>query len=803
MTSCQYAIVALFFAAMLSCAPAGSQKPKGTPSGDSIDLAGAEIVVSDDAPSHAKYADLLQSEIQKRTGLSLERKSGLPANDTPAIVLGNIDRMPSGAVPMPAGLAVPENAEGYAIWVDHTSRSAPTIYLMGRDDRGVLFAAGRLLRLLRMKRDELTLDGNVQIATSPRYPVRGHELGYRNVSNTYDAWELDRYEQYIRDLAIFGANSVQLLFDSDMSPKAGAHMTESSWDRLPKLSELVSSYGLDVWLWLALSDEAISAEEMEAALELRRTMFERMPRIDVVFVPGGDPGGTHPEVLLPWMARLAEALAEYHPNAQLWLSNEAMEHEWNDYLFDYLQKNQPEWLDGIVFGTWVKMTLEEERERTPERYSIVRYADITHCIECQYPVPDWDQAYAFTLGREPINPRPVGTAHIHNLLAPLSSGFITYSDGVNDDVNKFVWTAMGWDPDADLDAVLTEYGRYFIGEDYGEAVAQGLLALERNWQGPLLENDGVEKTLEHWQAIEKTADAGNWRLQSALYRAYYDAYIQQRLMAETHREEAARTELERASTVGVAPAIEAAQRAFADEDAPPVAPELRSGIEALAGDLFRSIGMQLSVEKYGANHWERGATLDGLDRTLSNRRWFETIFEEILAEENEDARLALLNDALHWEDPGPGGYYDDLGNSSRQPHLVRQKTWLEDPGFVESPQNECNAIKEHETWRLSWLNQGQTLFGTPLKMRYEGLDPKAAYRLRVVYAGRFRPTMQLTANGRFTIHEPLPQPEQPERLEFEIPQEATQDGTLELEWRNTTGRGCQVAEVWLVREPGS
>jgi hypothetical protein len=317
----------------------------------------------------------------------------------------------------------------------------------------------------------------------------------------------------------------------------------------------------------------------------------------------------------------------------------------------------------------------------------------------------------------------------------------------------------------------------------------------------MLENDGIEKTLTHWQAIEKKADTGNWRLQSALYRAYYDAYIQQRLLAETRREEAARTELERAATIGVAPAIEVAQRAFADEDAPPVAPELRSRIEALAGDLFQSIGMQLSVDTYGANHWERGATLDGLDRALTNRGWFETKFEKILAEGDEDVRLEMLTDALNWEDPGPGGFYDDLGDAAREPHLVRQHTWAEDPGFVTSPQDECNAIIDHESWRLSWLNQGQTLFGTPLKMRYEGLDPKATYRLRVVYAGRFRPTMQLTANGRFTIHEPLPQPAQPERLEFEIPREATQDGALELEWQNTTGRGCQVAEVWLVREP--
>ena len=29
---------------------------------------------------------------------------------------------------------------------------------------------------------------------------------------------------------------------------------------------------------------------------------------------------------------------------------------------------------------------------------------------------------------------------------PYSSDFITYSEGANDDVNKFVWSGLGWDP---------------------------------------------------------------------------------------------------------------------------------------------------------------------------------------------------------------------------------------------------------------------------------------------------------------------------------------------------------------------
>jgi len=137
-----------------------------------------------------------------------------------------------------------------------------------------------------------------------------------------------------------------------------------------------------------------------------------------------------------------------------------------------------------------------------------------------------------------------------------------------------------------------------------------------------------------------------------------------------------------------------------------------------------------------------------------------------------------------------------LGNPERQPHLVKPKRWEEDPGFVESPQCEYSTF----AGRMSWQDQGQTLFGTPLRMRYEGLDKAALYKIRVTYVGRFRATMRLVADGGYEVHPAMPQPSQIEPVEFDIPMEATQDGTLELEWQLIEGRGCQVGEVWLIKK---
>ena len=46
---------------------------------------------------------------------------------------------------------------------------------------------------------------------SPKYPLRGHQLGYRPKTNAYDAWTVEMWEQYIRDLAVFGTNAIEIV----------------------------------------------------------------------------------------------------------------------------------------------------------------------------------------------------------------------------------------------------------------------------------------------------------------------------------------------------------------------------------------------------------------------------------------------------------------------------------------------------------------------------------------------------------------------------------------------------------------
>ena len=318
------------------------------------------------------------------------------------------------------------------------------------------------------------------------------------------------------------------------------------------------------------------------------------------------------------LEKQTQSLHKFHPKAQMWMSPQSFSVEWMQEWFDIMNRG-PAWLTGVVYGPQVRIPLPEFRAKVPAKYPIRRYPDITHSRHSQYPVPDWDLTYASTEGREVINPRPTQEARIFHLYEKDAIGFLTYSEGVNDDVNKFVWSGLGWNPDTPVIDILRDFGRYFIGEPLGEGFAQGLLALERNWVGPLATNAGVDTTLAQFQSMERSASPQaleNWRFQQALYRAYYDYYDRARLIYETQLENQALDQLRNAQRTGALLAMEDAERTLNRSLTQPVAQWARSRTFEMAEALFQSIRMQLSVPRYKGEAPERGANLDMIDMPL-------------------------------------------------------------------------------------------------------------------------------------------------------------------------------------------
>ncbi len=774
-----------------------------------IDLSRAVIAAPANLSNPENNAvQMLAEEVEKRTQIKMSRNVSIPNDATPVIVV-----VPMSSLKSFAGEFAPQMkfdqalaaAEGYHIRIVKKG-SAPVVLVVGNDSRGVLFGVGNLLRELRMSKNKILLPADLNIDTAPKYALRGHQLGYRPKTNSYDAWTLPMWEQYIRDLAVFGTNAIELIPPRSDDDADSPHFPLPQIDTMIGMSKIADDYGLDCWVWYPAMDKDYSdPKTVESALNEWGEIFKKLPRIDAVFVPGGDPGHTQPKYLMALLEKEAAVLHKYHPKAQMWVAPQGFNQEWMEEFYAIVNKDQPKWLDGIVFGPQVRDTISTLRKRIPKQYPIRHYPDITHSFSSQYSVPEWDLAYPLTEAREAINPRPIRESQIFKAIQPLTIGFLTYSEGCNDDVNKIVWSSLGWNPDANLRDILREYGRYFIADNYADDYAEALFSLERDWNGPLASNANVEMTLNRFQAMERHATPQillNWRFQQGLYRAYYDAFVKSRLLQETADEQRADAQLRDAKRTGSLTAVNEAEKILDRAATDEAAKAYRGRVLELGEALYQSIRMQLSTEKYQGQPG-RGANLDTLDTPLNNRTWLKMKFAEIRQMPDEKTRQNAINEIVNWTNPGLGGYYDDLGNASRQPHLINVNDFAKDPGAMESA---FNGFAYKPEWRRSWFDGAETAFDTPLQMRYANLDPTAQYKVRVVYAGTLpQLKIKLTADDKYEIHPFITKPAPVAPVEFDVPAAATANGELTLTWeiepgRGGNGRGRQVSEIWLIKK---
>lgn len=797
----------IFLAAASSSIANGAKSP-------AIDLSAAQVVVPGGLNAREQKAvKMFVEEVAARTRLQLPSANrSADGKSAPTIVIGPIEQLKKQAEQLHADFGSdPQRlpAEGYRIITQTSSSGSPSIIVAGNDSRGVLFGVGKLLRSLSMSRDRLVLREPLNITTAPAMPIRGHQLGYRPKTNSYDAWDLPQWEQYFRDLAVFGCNSVELVPPRTDDDADSPHFPRPPMEMMIGMSKLADDYGLDVWIWYpAMELKYDTPEAIQASVREWSEVLAKLPRVDALFVPTGDPGDASPSEYVALLAAQSVQLKKLHPNAKIWVSMQSFTQPQFDEMLQ-LVKQEPPWLAGIVFGPQNRVTIAKLREILPAKLPIRAYPDITHSIRCQYPVPNWDLAFPLTEGRETINPRPFDETTIFLSCKDYISGVISYSEGCNDDVNKMIWSALCWDPAARPIDTLRDYSRYFIGDKYANDFAQGLLALERNWRGPLPKNDGVNETLQQFQAMERAADPRtkrNWRFQQALYRAHYDAYLRSRLIAETAQEHDALNVLANARHLGADQTTAKATAILNQADAPKSSDALRARVAELAEALFQSIRMQLSVAKYQAIEVGRGANFDEIDVPLNNRVWIKNRLSN-LQKLDEAAKFRGIDEIVHWTDPGPGGFYDDLGDPLNQPHLVTTDNYAKDPSYHDSV---TIGFRSELPWRRSWCNHADGHYSTPVLMHYDGLDPNANYKIRVVYAGdkldsKVRLVARSHSGGReIVIHplQPKPQPVRP--VEFAIPATATSGGELTLEWtsnpeRGGAGRGSQIAEVWLIK----
>ena len=757
---------------------------KPVKAGDFLELSQAQIVIKSDDPLVEAAAAYLSEQIYLRTGLNLPVNNSAADSETQRICLGLAE-----AFDTPDHMVVPAKKESYAIWIDRDNEKAVSVNLAGRDHRGTLFAAGRLVRELNLSENYISLDKQVNIASGPADLLRAHQV----ITNTqcedrYMEWDnAEDLRAHVNDLILVGANG----FEPTEPQLLDDHLEQLGIDLFVKLKcqEIIDLDTLD--------DQAVSS------------FFNKYAGIDHITTYGGDASdAVRPDLFFPHMERVLPLIMKGNPGVKWWYSNQCLEDhakDYDDYIFSYLRQNEPSWLYGMVYGPWTKRGIEDIRHDLPSQYEIRHFPEICHPRWCQYPVPEWDRIFAVVWPRnQSIYAMPSMMRDIYLATRENTIGALPYNHtGTYNDLNKFVWTYAGWDPEASSDEILRAYARLFFAHDFKKSpysgrndaitrekliddavayVAEALRLLELNWVGSLDENNSIEPALDHWLTIaDCIGGAGeNWRVDLFLNKARIDAQIKRKYDLEMELQRQA-YEIMRRAVPGELDKVK--------EQVNEVLARIETDFQSKKDFLKEMQNMGLT-DGFG----DRQEITDNIYTSFNDRYWIMDRLEETKSVEG-------LVRIIDYENPGKGGYYDNLGVAGEQPHLVGQYAWKSDPGFVHTPiewvDNEDDADERH-----SKLTHALTRYDTPLEMQWCNLDRTATYEIRMVYNGPFDIRIRCETDDGLMIHDFIRKTGE-DVVAYPVPAATTDDGELKLRWTQDTSdimRGVSLSEVWLVKE---
>lgn len=585
--------------------------------------------------------------------------------------------------------------------------------------RGLIYAIGMFLRKTEYKGGIIELISDIDGEYSPLMQIRGHQLGYRTTPNTYDAWDIDNYERYYKDIMYFGANTVEHI-PTEGKDEYNRLMKYKTEELCTAASAKADEFDLDVSLWYPNSEETI-----DEALKNRERFFSESPRIDVVFPPGGDPGELQADDFINRVKEISHCLKSIHPNAKMYPSAQAP-HSYKDWgdIFIKEMTQEPSEIDGIIIGPNRAMDIDELRMRLPSRYPIRFYPDITHNVRCEHPVhflyDDWHYAYAATESRECVNPRPKELRLLHRLTRGYIIGSVSYSEGVNDDLNKMIWADMDWFGECNLRTSVEDYARLFFPGGNIQLITDAIFGLEENWSCDPAENSSVEATLDKWLRIgaENNKLYSNWRYIMHLFRASCDSLVRKRRIFETDlimksRKYLFRNEYNKAEEI--------LRTDFSNEYK-----DLRKKTDEYAEMLFNMIGLQLDVKNYCGNSWERGATLETIDNNITNRAYYLNRFRNAEKLPTEE-KLEYMKSIYSREDVEKDEFYYSFAEHGLECADMRQDGYVYmnfkgDNPSVNNGSLPINVLRVYDNYSF--------------KCKISGLTGGCDYKLRIIHLSR-------------------------------------------------------------------
>lgn len=196
------------------------------------------------------------------------------------------------------GLSLGTDTESFVVCADKTpSDGQQRVHIFARSDRGLMLAAGRLLRSLNVDEEtgRVTVPPGLSLTVEPPPfgRMRGHQLTDWGFYMTTEF-----FEEYVKELLVFGTNQIEF---------AHIDYTRGDQHKLVAWSAVCDKYDLRV----SLFNPPFSTDD-EKATSLQ--VFANMSRVDSIFHEGGG------AETFATMEAQVNALHRHHPDATAWLS---------------------------------------------------------------------------------------------------------------------------------------------------------------------------------------------------------------------------------------------------------------------------------------------------------------------------------------------------------------------------------------------------------------------------------------------------------------------------------------------------
>lgn len=741
----------------------------------------------------------------------------------------------------------------------------------GIDDRGCLYAVGELLRQIEQTENGFEIASDLKVRTAPAFEIRGTQYGQSHVAKRLSDvrdWTEEETQRCILDYALAGANifstSAGPMFDFIKSYgllTQGGFGANTAGHDIPKEWEASESIGRLGYACLSVP------EARDFMLKKCEEHFKSSPAFDLVKFHGGDGGGCecdkcdpYGSIFIETVEEMAKIIQKYHPSTKIYFTNQKFDNADDNAIFKYLNEKPREWLWAWGYGpgsdaaSWQPGHRQTHRmdlfkypgygpyglypkdiiRQIPARHKLIYYNEITHWKYAQhayiqmYPradkngdlPPHWshdiyerrpDQYLTMVYNRLTFYAWPRFYHRVFNDLMPYGSGDITHSSGHHDHFNQWMWQRLLWAPRITVDQVVDEYCKTWFGEDAAFFMAEALYLLEENMEEipdlPLNKKESIEK---YYRLVKQAGDRmtpsikeNNWLWRMYMQKGALDYYTKLAVSQQIELEARIVDVLKKAAT------NETISKALAS-------------LESLS-ESEKMKELRLEAEKLGeesnALYGVRNDGIFNLKHDFIGLAWLKRQLQRAQASSGDEQKelLSLITD---YENPGKGGFYDNLGTANCAPNVVKGYPYDHGQPYVPQMLDEGNRHSQRSMHFTQDEAEGVTL-------HYPELDPNANYKIRFTfvrpwfqerYSMRMNQKSQAIFADDILLSEGVVLPFQmSDFFTFDIPTTATKDGQLTIQlkkaadvangdrvtveqWRNSGGWGTLVSEVWLIKK---